>query len=229
MHTPLKQLPRATGPLPIFAFALVVALVGAGAPACSGSDTTSSDASAPVGTATVDSDAGSRLDGGPTQIQAPCPVFVDAPAILPRNHVAIGTAVQYDSNPPSSGPHYPIWAAYQTYAAPVDLRYLVHNLEHGAVLLLYQCNDDPSLCAGRAAALQSVSDALTDDAVCAPQGVRVRTIVAPDPQLLTPIGAAAWGWTYQADCIDLPSLQAFAAAHYGQGPELICTNGTTQF
>ena len=41
----------------------------------------------------------------------------------------------YDSNPPSSGPHYPIWADFKEYATPVPDGYLVHAEEHGAVLL----------------------------------------------------------------------------------------------
>ena len=37
--------------------------------------------------------------------------------------------------------------------------------------------------------------------------------------------AAAWGATYTATCIDVPSLRAFANDHYGHGREVLCTDG----
>jgi hypothetical protein len=158
-----------------------------------------------------------------------CHVTVQAPALLPALHVAIGSTIEWDSNPPSSGPHYPIWAAYQSYASPVPRGYYVHDLEHGAIVMLYRCDD--AGCPDVVSAFDEVAASLPDDPLCTSldDGVRVRTVITPDPLLDTPIAAAAWGWTYTADCIDLPTLEAFAAAHYAQGPEDFCTNGTTQF
>jgi hypothetical protein len=161
---------------------------------------------------------------------ASCLVEIDEPPLLPAVHVPIGSDIQWDSNPPSSGPHYPIWAAYQAYTTPVPRGYYVHNEEHGAIVLLYNCADDAG-CAQVAAALQSVSDAIPDDPLCAQagEGIRVRTVITPDPLIDVPVAAAAWGWVYKAQCVDLPTLEAFALAHYGQGPEVLCGNGTTQF
>jgi hypothetical protein len=161
---------------------------------------------------------------------ASCFVEIDSPPLLPAVHVPIGTSIEWDSNPPSSGPHYPIWAAYQAYTSPVPRGYYVHDEEHGAIVLLYQCDDDAG-CPEVAAALQSVSDAIPDDSLCAAggQGVRVRTVITPDPLIDAPIAAAAWGWVYRAQCVDLPTLTAFALQHYAQGPEVLCANGTTEF
>jgi hypothetical protein len=173
-------------------------------------------------------DAGPSRTDGPFHPDAACLVTIDAPPLLPANHVAVGTQVQYDSNPPSSGPHYPIWAAYQAYATPVPREYYVHDLEHGAIVFLYRCADGGT-CPSVVSALQAASDSLPDDPLCSGTGVRVRTVITPDPLIPTPVAAAAWGWTYTADCIDLPSLEAFAQAHYGMGPEVLCANGQTQF
>jgi hypothetical protein len=164
-----------------------------------------------------------------TESDAGCVVTIASPPLLPALHVAIGSDIQWDSNPPSSGPHYPIWAAYQTYDTPVPRGYYVHDLEHGAIVFVYNCGD--AGCPDVVAALQAASDSLPDDPLCtaAGEGVRVRTVITPDPLVDVTVAAAAWGWTYKADCVDLPSLEAFAAAHYGQGPEVFCTNGTTQF
>jgi len=155
----------------------------------------------------------SSLDGAYFP-DASCFVEIDSPPLLPALHVPIGSSIEWDSNPPSSGSHYPIWAAYQAYTSPVPRGYYVHNEEHGAIVFLYQCDD-----------------AIPDDPLCAAagQGVRVRTVITPDPLIDVPIAAAAWGWVYRAQCLDLPTLTAFAQQHYAQSPEVLCADGTTQF
>jgi hypothetical protein len=203
--------------------AFVALLCAAHSLSCGGLAVDGSDAS--VGSA----DAPSYRDE-PYFPDAGCLVEIDSPSLMTAQHVPIGTTIQWDSNPPSSGPHYPIWAAYQAYTTPVPRGYYVHDEEHGGVILLYTCAD-PAGCPEVAAALQSVSDAIPDDPLCAQagEGVRVRTVITPDPLLDVPVAAAAWGWVYRARCVDLPTLKAFALQHYGQGPEVLCANGTTQF
>ncbi len=149
--------------------------------------------------------------------------------MLGWTHVPIGSTIQWDSNPPSSGDHYPIWAAYQEYTTPVPRGYYVHDLEHGAIVFLYNCGD--AGCPDVVKTLQAASDAIPDDPLCtsAGQGVRVRTVITPDPLIEVPVAAAAWGWVYKAHCADLPTLRDFALAHYGQGREVLCGDGTTQF
>ncbi len=176
-----------------------------------------------------------RLDE-PYHPEASCPVEIDSPPLMPAQHVPVGTMIQWDSNPPSSGPHFPIWAAYQAYASPVPRGYYVHDLEHGAIVLLYNCALAAEAggaidCATIQSQLQQVSDALPDDPICtaADDGVRVRTVITPDPLLDVPVAAAAWGWTYRAGCFDLATLVAFAKAHYGQGPEVLCAQGQPTF
>jgi hypothetical protein len=175
--------------------------------------------------------------------EASCLVTIESPPILPACHIddldadfydvqCNGAAVGWNSNPPSSGPHYPIWAAYQAYTTPVPRPFYVHDEEHGAIVLLYNCADAGEAgCPAVPAALQAVSDSIPDDPLCtsAGEGIRVRTVVTPDPLIDVPIAAAAWGWTYKAECVDLPTLKDFANAHYAMGPEDFCSNGTTQF
>lgn len=186
----------------------------------------------------------------PINLGGPCDAVEDTPPLLPPNHVAFGTPVDYDSNPPSSGPHYPIWAAYQAYTTPVDRRYYVHDLEHGAVDLLYNCNvsadggtevidadlvdsgdGDAGPCPAVAAQLQAIIDAFPSDPRCSASNgdPRVRFVLTPDPLLDVPVAAAAWGWTYKAQCVDPTTLTQFAKDHYDQGLEEICANGQSQF
>jgi len=62
--------------------------------------------------------------------------------------VTVCSAITYPMNPPVYGEHYPVWAAYKSYSFPVPLGFLVHDLEHGAVELLYNC---PEGCADEVA------------------------------------------------------------------------------
>jgi hypothetical protein len=205
---------------------LVTLLASASIPAASGCSTgaVSGDAAADAAPDRV------RL-AKPIILDARCRIEIDTPALLDSPHVAIDTPVTYNSNPPASGPHYPIWAAFQEYQAPVDRRYYVHDLEHGAVVLLHNCaaKDAGADCAANVAGLRAAVASIPDDPLCAGTEVRVRAIITPDPLLDVPLAVVAWGWTYKADCLDQPSLNAFVNAHYGQGTEALCANGQPQF
>ena len=172
-----------------------------------------------------------HLDGATTYIDASCLVEIQQPPLMSSfDHVPVGTMVDWSTNPPSSGPHYPIWAAFQAYTTPVPRGYYVHDLEHGAIVFLYNCGS--AGCPEVVSTFQAASDSLPDDPVCdqtGGPGVRVRTVITPDPLIPTKVAAVAWGWIYLADCADLPTLEQFAKAHYGQGREDLCNPGTTAF
>jgi hypothetical protein len=157
---------------------------------------------------------------------AACNVRLDAPPLMTTVHIPHFAPVAYNSNPPSSGPHYTTWANYQEYADPVDDRYLVHSLEHGAVLFLYKCED--AGCPAIIDALRAVRDAIPSDPLCDPS-IRVRIIIAPRPANDVTVAAAAWGQTYRADCVDPASLAKFVVDHYAMAPENFCDPGITSF
>lgn len=163
------------------------------------------------------------------EIDASCKVTIDTPSIVPSTHVPEGTDIAYTSNPPSSGPHYPRWAAFQEFSEPVADGYLVHSMEHGAVVLFYSCDLLPAgTCPSVVAGLRAIRDALPADPICDPS-VRVRVIIVPRPKLDVPVAAAAWGWTYRAACLDEPSLAQFVRDHYGKAPENFCAQGVSAF
>jgi hypothetical protein len=159
----------------------------------------------------------------PIHPDASCLVTIETPDLLPGTHVPVGSQITWSSNPPSSGPHYPVWANFQEYDHPIDLGYVVHDLEHGGIVLFYKC-DDGAACDAIVAGLRQVRDAVPTDPKCDPS-IRVRVTIVPDPQLDVPVAAAAWGWTYKAACLDLPTLEDFAKTHYGQGTEDLCAPG----
>ena len=133
-------------------------------------------------------------------------------------HVSEGTPVSYRSNPPASGPHYPVWAHYQEYKTAVERPYWVHNLEHGAIVLLYR----PDATAANVAALASVFRALPADPECG----HARALLTPDPLLPRQVAAVAADWVLTADAVDAVALQAFALAHRNHAPEDVCASGT---
>ena len=47
------------------------------------------------------------------------------------------TSPLWNTNPPTSGPHYEVPAVYGSYNEPLNLAQLVHNLEHGGVAIQY--------------------------------------------------------------------------------------------
>lgn len=54
-------------------------------------------------------------------------------------HVTDISAVQYNSNPPTSGSHFAVWAKKGVYDRVISDGYLIHSMEHGYVVVSYNC------------------------------------------------------------------------------------------
>ena len=150
-------------------------------------------------------------------------------------HVPMGQAVSYRSNPPASGPHWPEWARWDSYPYALDREQWVHNLEHGGIVLLYNC---PGVDGGGAPVDGGLSDGgtprdgglwpcpeittplrqLRDERGIDKWGI-VRLLVTGDPKAPRRVSAVAWGWLYEADQVDPAALRCFIDARYGRGPE----------
>ena len=190
--------------------------------ACGGTDSTADPA--PVHAGNDGGGSGRTRLPAPLRPAASCEVVIDTPELLASPHVVEGTAITYSSSPPTSGPHFPQWANFQDFTVPLEDGYLVHSLEHGAVALLYKC--EGASCTPTIEALRKIRDSLPNDPSCDP-AVRVRVIIAPYPKLDVPVAAVAWGWTYKAQCVDVPTLTQFTKDHYAQGTENVCAAGRT--
>jgi hypothetical protein len=85
--------------------------------------------------------------------------------------------VEYNSLPPTSGPHFPFTVAPGIYRNPVPEGLTVHAMEHGRVIIQY-------------------SPTLSGDEVVALEGVAMRyggdVILAPYPPLPEGIALTAW-------------------------------------
>lgn len=127
-----------------------------------------------------------------------------------RSHVSPGTGIDYATSPPTSGPHYGDWTDAGYYEETPAAGYLVHSLEHGAVVIYY----DP--------------DALTPEAeeslrafAGAHQDQWASVVVAPNPNddPESPYVLTAWRTMLRMDEYDPEVVRAFLAEYLGRGPE----------
>jgi hypothetical protein len=153
----------------------------------------------------------------------PCNGAVTDVPLLASPHVPEGSTPTWNSNPPTSGPHYPVWAAYDQHYEDLARGYWLHDLEHGGVVFSYRCDAG---CPEVAAQLDELVKALRADSACVAP-VRQRALVVNDPMLPddNTVAAVAWGSYYIGQCADPTTLRLFYYAHVGRGPEQTCANG----
>jgi hypothetical protein len=133
----------------------------------------------------------------------------------------LDTKPKWNSNPPTSGPHYGQTAVWGSYDEPVPLVQTVHNLEHGGVVIHY----GPRV--PKADVEQLKGSFYSDD----PNGI----VISPLPSNGNKITLSAWtapdastgtsdrgrGWLATCTAFDPDAFKAFVDAHRFQGPERI--------
>jgi hypothetical protein len=131
---------------------------------------------------------------------------------LGREHVPETERVTYNSDPPTSGSHHEQWAQWGIYdQAPVDEQ-LVHNLEHGGVIVSY---NPAQLSAEDLQQLRSQVSALSE--------INPRLILTPRETLDSAIALTAWGYLQKLESYDPDAVETFYNAHIARGPE--CQQG----
>jgi hypothetical protein len=115
---------------------------------------------------------------------------------------------QYNSIPPTSGPHDPNLLRCAIYAEPQSLERSLHSMEHGAVLMVY---DPDWLAAGPVAELQTIANDLLDT------GKRI--VMAPSRRLQGPLALASWGNLLNLNVVEEDTIRGFVAAFEDEGPE----------
>ena len=122
----------------------------------------------------------------------------------------------YNTWPPTSGPHHEQPAPFGMYSEPIEQYRLVHNLEHGGVVVQYGDDVPP-------ATVQALGEWYRDD----PNGI----LVAPFPELGRQFALAAWttpendptkpGTGVLAKCprFDADAFDAFVDGYGFLGPE----------
>jgi hypothetical protein len=132
-----------------------------------------------------------------------------------RTHFPQGTNIAYRNRPPSSGDHYDNTAGYGVFSdRPWPTGNWVHNLEHGAIVVLYR----PDLCdSACVSVLQSAYNDAPNSAVF-PQEKKM--IVQPYTDMDNAITTVAWGWEDDMAQPDEQRILAFYRAHVDRGPEV---------
>jgi hypothetical protein len=131
------------------------------------------------------------------------------------SHVAAGTQVDYRHDPPASGPHWPTLAAPGFYVAAVDEERWVHNLEHGYVVVLYDCRGDCD------STLLAQLQALAETAPASATWGYAKIVVTPYSGLPEGvlITAVAWDVQLHLATFDEAALLDFYDRYLDQGPE----------
>jgi hypothetical protein len=131
------------------------------------------------------------------------------------NHAAQDAPLTHQSRPPSSGTHYPTWV--QTYGlqdpAPPTGNWL-HNLEHGAVVILYNCPDGCPEIVKQLGELYSTLP-LGPNA----RGARARVLIIPYTEMEAKVAAVAWGWRLEQSELNTDELRKFVEQRMDRGPE----------
>lgn len=153
-----------------------------------------------------------------------CTVYTATELATARDHRAACSPLAFPFTPPAGGSHYGQWADFGMYDAPIPWGFLIHALEHGAVVVAYRCEPGPA-CDALVVELVAAIAAYGADPICRSGGASSRFILVPDPTLEWAVAAVAWEHVYLATCLDRASLDEFIVAHYGQAPEDLCVPG----
>lgn len=120
---------------------------------------------------------------------------------------------QYNSDPPTSGPHYAQEAEtgfFDTNIYTYPAGYLVHNLEHGYVIFWYNCDLlDESACSELKSNIRSVMNELGG----------TKMIAYPWPSIDVPLVMTSWGRLQKFETFDAEKAKAFYKANLNRAPE----------
>jgi hypothetical protein len=135
---------------------------------------------------------------------------------LGREHVAVGSFVKYALCPPASGNHYnatgegpinPGLYGPEDQAVPEGW---VHNLEHGALVLLYRCTSSDTACTDSGqAALRQFTTSFPNSPICNIPAGSIGPVVARFDQMKWPYAAIVWGVVLPLDTLDTTQILTF--------------------
>lgn len=120
-----------------------------------------------------------------------------------QEHIAVGVSHEaYNSNPPTSGPHYAQPANWGVYQIELPDEQVIHNLEHGGIWISYTDIDDTTKMA-----LENIAKS------------RSKIIVTPRSKNDAPITLASWGKLQKFQTLDEQAIQVFIEANSNKSPE----------
>lgn len=122
-----------------------------------------------------------------------------------QEHIASGAKhAPYNSVPATSGWHYVQPQPWGTFVYEIAPEVLVHNLEHGGVVIQY----NPSLLKGTEGKLEEIQRRFPS-----------KTVVAPNSQLKVPLALTSWRRLYTLDTLDEAKIVKFIEQYKNRAPE----------
>jgi hypothetical protein len=143
-----------------------------------------------------------------------------AMAIQGQQHIDKGQQhVAYNSKPPTSGPHWNILGeapvAWGIYKEPIVEEGQIHNLEHGGIMIQYNCRDCPEL----VAQLEDFYNRFTAANKLPLFQNSTKIVVAPYYDMPNRIALTAWGRIDTFNDYDEDRITRFVQAFRDKGPE----------
>lgn len=127
----------------------------------------------------------------------------EAFSVQGQEHIAVGaTHEEYNSNLPTSGPHYAQPAKWGVYQSELPDEQVVHNLEHGGIWIAYK--DIPE-------------DTKTTLEEITKSGLKI--IMTPRAKNDAPITLASWGRVQKFESFDRQAILDFIRANTNKSPE----------
>ena len=119
--------------------------------------------------------------------------------------------VEYDSTPPTHGPHASQPAPCGVHPEPIPDASQVHSLEHGAVGIQYRPDD------------VEIADIRAIERLVGQFDSGVFS--APYPDMDGPLVVSSWGELMELEELDLPAIRQYISEFRGEGPEDVsCDN-----
>lgn len=126
-----------------------------------------------------------------------------------RNHIPLSqTFTDYNSNPPTSGPHYAERVAnWGSYNEETPQTTLVHNLEHGGVVIHYKGQTDEQV----------------DEIDSFVESYQDGVISNPNEKIDKPIVIASWTQLQKCDRFNPDAVAGYIQEYCNKGPEKLTT------
>ena len=157
---------------------------------------------------------GTDVETTRTNLEAAGCTFQTAEALEGAHSIAQpgGTSDRWNTDPPTTGPHYGIAAIFGIYEDELEIARVVHNLEHGGIFILY--GDD-------------VPEATVDELRAFYDDHKTGTIMAPLDRLGDEFALGAWvvdgdidnGFLAKCTEFDEGAVSSFFRSFQFRGPE----------
>ncbi len=129
---------------------------------------------------------------------------IEVPPMESAEHVPVGTKVEYNTSPPTSGMHYdqPLPAGFYTEVDLAGLVYpeqhAVHSMEHGYVVIWYNCAAYEGPCEELTATLREIHESSP-----------AKVVVMPWADMAEPVVLTSWAWEQRFETVNISGIEQY--------------------